>query len=172
MIYSFEEQTTQTTSWEHAWGFEFSYEESFETNFFVADNEMTITAKMSYNGKYGTSTTTSDTQRIENIKTFPCPPRSKCDFRLIANHLDNQAIPFTALVRKTIGSDEIEYEEKGRFLHLNYFHFISFNFYVGTWYGVQSFNFLSQYCTTNLDTNETNCPFLEKINPNPKLIRI
>ena len=114
MIYSFEEQTTQTTSWEHAWGFEFSYEESFETNFFVADNEMTITAKMSYNGKYGTSTTTSDTQRIENIKTFPCPPRSKCDFRLIANHLDNQAIPFTALVLKTIGSDEIEYEEKGR----------------------------------------------------------
>ena len=68
---------------------------------------------MSYNGKYGTSSTTTDTQRIENIKTFPCPPRSKCEFRLIANHLDNQAIPFTALVRKTIGGDTVEYHEEG-----------------------------------------------------------
>ena len=33
----------------------------------------------------------------------------------------------------------------------------------GTWSGVKSFNFLSQYCTTDLDTNETNCPFLENV---------
>ena len=113
LICSYEEKTTETTSWEHAWGFEFSYEQKFSSDFIFASSEITLTATMSYNGKYGTSSTTTDTQRVENIKTFPCPPRSKCEFRLIANHLDNQAIPFTALVRKTIGSDINEYEEKG-----------------------------------------------------------
>ena len=126
MIYSYEESTTETTEWEHSWGFEFSYSNTFKSDFIIAGGEVTMEFGVSYNGKYGTSSTKSDTITVEKTKTYPCPPRSKCEFRLIANHLDNQQIPFTALVRKSIGSDEVEYEEKGNIKKCIPFHLQKF----------------------------------------------
>ena len=69
---------------------------------------------MSYDGKYGSSSTKTDTQRVENTKKFPCPPKSKCEFRLIGNSLNNQEVPFRAKVRRTIGSEVNEYYEEGK----------------------------------------------------------
>jgi len=139
LIVKYEETTSETTTWEHAWGIELSASYSSEVNFIVETTTITMGVTLSYNGKYGTSSTVQDKQTIEKRQTYQCPAHHKCSLNLIANHLDNQKVPYTATVRKIVGSAVTEYEEKG------------------IWMGVKSFNFLSEYCTTDLDTNETNC---------------
>ena len=71
---------------------------------------------LSYNGKYGTSSTVQDKQTIEKRQTYQCPAHHKCSLNLIANHLDNQKVPYTATVRKIVGSAVTEYEEKGIYI--------------------------------------------------------
>ena len=68
---------------------------------------------LSYNGKDGTSSTVEDKQTVEKRQSYECPARHHCFLNLLANHLDGQKVPFTATVRKIVGSTITEYEEKG-----------------------------------------------------------
>ena len=110
---SYEEETSDTTTWEHAWGLELSAEIKFEENLYFEASEFTVGGTASYNGKYGTSNTVSDKITVQESATVTCPPRTKCKLYLKAKHLNNQGVPYTATVRKTVGSDITEYPTTG-----------------------------------------------------------
>ena len=64
----------------------------------------------------------------------------------VAYKLDDFSIPFTATVQKTKDDGStVQWEE------------------LGSWTGVQAFQFNSIFCTESLDTGVSNCPFLEWI---------
>lgn len=144
----FTDSTADTTIWENAWGFEFGAESTTIIKIpFVGEEDITISAKMSYNGKYGTSNTVTDTVTIEKTATYPCPGRHRCFYNMIGRHLDNQQVPYTARVKKTVGSKVEEWNESG------------------VWTGLKTYDTWAQYCTEDLDTHETNCPEVVQIKP-------
>ena len=52
---AYTQTTSDTTIWEHAWGFELSVSAEVEADIpFIGGGKVTTTAKASYNGKYGT----------------------------------------------------------------------------------------------------------------------
>ena len=112
-FFRFEEATSETTTWEHAWGIELSASLSSTVNFILESNTISMGVTLSYNGKYGTSSTVDDKQTVEKRQSYECPSRHHCFFNLMANHLDNQKVPFIATVHKIVGSTVSEYEEKG-----------------------------------------------------------
>ena len=66
----YEGTTTDTTIWEHAWGFELSASAEFEAKIpFIGGGKVTTTATASYDGKYGTDHSVSETQSTEDSKT-------------------------------------------------------------------------------------------------------
>jgi len=138
----FEGTTTDKTIWEHAWGFELSVSAEVDVDIpFIGGGSVTTTATASYDGKYGTEHTMSNTQSYQNSKTVECPPMTRCTLKVVASKLDDFDMPFTALVERT--QDEgppLQWEE------------------TGIWRGVQAFNFDTVYCTTSLETGDTNCP--------------
>lgn len=133
---------SDTTIWEHAWGFELSIEAQIQVGIpLVAAGTATTTATASYNGKYGTENTVTDSELFEQTKTVVCPARTRCILKYVASKLDNFDMPFTATVERS--QDEgppIQLEEEG------------------VWRGVQAFNFNTIYCSTSLETGVTNCP--------------
>jgi len=134
--------TSDTTIWEHAWGFELSVSAKWEAKIpLFGGGETTTTATASYNGKYGTENTVQDSSTVENSKTVTCPPKTRCTLKLVASKLDDYNIPFTALVERTqdVGPP-LQWQESG------------------VWRGVQAFNFETFYCTTDLASGATNCP--------------
>lgn len=139
---SYEQTKTDTTIWEHAWGFELQVSSEAHVDIpFFGGGSLTTTATASYNGKYGTENSVSDTVSTENSRTVKCPPKTICTLKFVAYKLNNYDIPFTALVeRSQDDGPPIQWEE------------------VGLWRGVQAFNFETVYCTTSLETGDTNCP--------------
>ena len=139
---AYTQTTSDTTIWEHAWGFELSVSAEVEADIpFIGGGKVTTTAKASYNGKYGTENTVQDSSTVENSRTVTCPPMTRCTLKLVASKLDDYNIPFTALVERTqdVGPP-LQWQESG------------------VWRGVQAFNFETIYCTTDLTSGATNCP--------------
>jgi len=142
---AYTQTTSDTTIWEHAWGFELSVSAEVEANIpFFGGGSVTTRATASYNGKYGTENTVQDSSTVEDSKTVTCPPKTRCTLKLVASKLDDYNIPFTALVERTqdVGPP-LQWQESG------------------VWRGVQAFNFETIYCTTDLASGATNCPQFE-----------
>ena len=142
---AYTQTTSDTTIWEHAWGFELSVCAEVEANIpFIGGGSVTTTATASYSGKYGRENTVQDSSTVENSRTVTCPPMTRCTLKLVASKLDDYNIPFTALVERTqdVGPP-LQWQESG------------------VWRGVQAFNFETIYCTTNLASGATNCPQFE-----------
>lgn len=150
LLVSYEQTKTDTTVWEHAWGFELEVSSEAHVDIpFFGGGSLTTTATASYNGKYGTENSVSDTVSTENSRTVQCPPHTMCTLKFVAYKLDNYDIPFTALVeRSQDDGPPIQWEE------------------TGLWRGVQAFNFETVYCTTSLETGDTNCPSFNWIKQN------
>ena len=138
-------ETVDETNWEHAWGFEGSVtaKAGFEANALIAKakTEVSMTAKISYNGRHGTSNTIRETQVVEDSLTVSCPARTKCYLKYTAEKIDNFNVPFTAWVEKSSDARAMEQFEQN-----------------GTWKGVNTLNFHKIFCTENLDTGHSNCP--------------
>ena len=113
--------TSETTTWEHAWGIELSASYSSSLNLILESNTISMGVTLSYNGKDGTSSTVEDKQTVEKRQSYECPARHHCFLNLLANHLDGQKVPFTATVRKIVGSTITEYEEKGTLKNSRHF---------------------------------------------------
>jgi len=142
----YEGSTTDTTIWEHAWGFELSVTVEAHVDIpLVGGGSVSATATASYNGKYGTENSVKETQSTEIDKTVECPPRTRCTLKFVASKMDNFDMPFTALVEKTQDDGPpIQWTE------------------TGIWRGIQAFNFDSVYCTTSFEPPyETNCPLFK-----------
>jgi len=138
-------EKTETTNWEHAWGFALSVSAKVEAKIpFVGGGEVTTKASLSYNGKYGTASTKKSAEIFKTTKSVDCPPRTSCTLKYVAYKLDNYKIPFTATVERT--QDEgppIQMEQNG------------------TWYGVQAFKFHTIYSTTHIDTGVSSSPIID-----------
>lgn len=140
VIYS--QVVTDTTIWEHAWGFELSVSAGVEFDIpFIGGGSVTATATASYNGKYGTEDTVTNTTTTTITKEVPCPKFSRCTLKMVGSKLDDYKIPFTALVERTQDDGPpLQWYENG------------------TWKGVQAFNFHTIYCTMDLISGEDHCP--------------
>ncbi len=60
----------------------------------------TASTTVSYDGSEGEEHTVSEEQNFQETKEFPCPPRSRCLFKLITRKLDNVDMPFEATVQR------------------------------------------------------------------------
>jgi hypothetical protein len=63
---------------------------------------MTTSSTVSYDGSDGAEHTVTEEQRFEETKSFPCPPHSRCIFKLITRKLDNVDMPFIATVQRNL----------------------------------------------------------------------
>jgi len=133
---------SDTTIWEHAWGFELSISAEVDVDIpFIGGGSVTTTATASYNGKYGTENTETSSETFEESKNVACPAHTRCILKYVAQKLDNYNIPFTATVERTQDDGPpLQWQEEGK------------------WRGVQAFNFKTIYCTEDLNTGESNCP--------------
>jgi len=137
---------SDTTTWTHTWGFGLSTSLKTSASFSflgaTAGTEFTIGAEISYGGSYSTTTTDTKSKTVSSSIEVECPPRTLCKLKLVSNKLENQAIGFTATVRKTQdgGGWADPWEEKG------------------TWTGVTKFDFITEFCTEMVDAPFTeNC---------------
>jgi len=138
---SYTDKSVETTTWENTWGFEFSVTSTTKITILdVFEQTIEISAKTSYNGMVGGSTSTEETTQYDKSSTYPCPAKHRCFFNLIGRHMNNQQVPFTATVRKTDGSKTKEWKEKG------------------VWEGVKVYDTYTEFCTEDLVTGENNCP--------------
>ena len=75
-------ETIDETAWEHAWGFEGSVtaKAGFQANALIAKatSEVSMTAKISYSRRQGTTSTIRETQIVGDGLTVSCPARTKC----------------------------------------------------------------------------------------------
>jgi len=137
---------SQTTTWTHTWGFGLTTSLTTTASFSFAGasvgEEFTIGAEVSYGGSYSTTTTETQSKTVSSSVEIECPPRTLCEIKMISNKLEDQAIGFTATVRKTQdgGGWTEPMEEKG------------------TWTGVTKFDFVTEFCTEMIDSPFTrNC---------------
>jgi len=138
---TYTDSTTDTTTWEHAWGFEFGASLASEINFFVEKETLTLSATASYNGKYGTSSAETHSVVYDRSQTYTCPARHRCFMLLIGRKMDNAAIPYTAHVQRSM--------ENGQFKDM---------YESGFWRGLKLYDTFVKICTQNVDTGEDNCP--------------
>jgi len=133
---------SDTTVWQQAWGFEFGVSATVECGIpFVGGGSVTTSSTVSYDGSEGAEHTVEEEQSFHEEKEFPCPPHSRCIFKLIVRKLDNVDMPFTATVRRNLEDGTLtQWKEEG------------------TWYGVTAFDSWSAFCTEDLITGESNCP--------------
>jgi len=144
---SYTQTTSDTTIWEHTWGFELSMSSEISVDIpTIGSTSRTTTATASYNGKYGTESTVTNSSTVEDSKTVNCPPMTRCSLKLVATKLNDYSIPFTALVQRS--------QDVGPPLQMQE---------SGVWRGVQAFDFETIYCTTDLSTDETNCPEIDGV---------
>ena len=113
-------KSTETTTWQHAWGFEFSFTYSSSlADSVVAKYE--FQAKISYNGSYGNSSTEENEATFERKMKITAAAHRKTIVRMIVKKADNVSLPFTAKIRRTNadGTQMIEYE-KGTWTGVGY----------------------------------------------------
>ena len=92
---------TDKTVWQAAWGFEFSASYTASCDIpFVGGMSFTASTTVSYDGSEGEEHTVSEEQSFQETKDFPCPPHSRCLFKLITRKLDNVDMPFNATVQR------------------------------------------------------------------------
>jgi hypothetical protein len=92
---------TDKTVWQTGWGFELSASYTASCDIpFVGGMSFTASTTVSYDGSEGEEHTVSEEQNIQETKEFPCPPRSRCLFKLITRKLDNVDMPFEATVQR------------------------------------------------------------------------
>ena len=92
--------TSETTTWKHAWGFEFSY--AYKTGIAAsAVSSHEFQAKISYNGELGGSTAESNEAHFERKDTIQAAPRKRTTLKLIVKKADNADLPFTAKIERT-----------------------------------------------------------------------
>ena len=113
-------KSTETTTWQHAWGFEasFTYRSSLIESV-VARYE--FQAKLSYNGSYGNSSTEENEATFERKTKITAAAFKKTIVKMIVKKADNVSLPFTAKIRRTNadGTERIEYE-KGTWTGVGY----------------------------------------------------
>jgi hypothetical protein len=105
-------KTTETTTWSHAWGFEFSFTyRSSLIESVVAKYE--FQAKVSYNGSYGTSSTDENEASFQRKLTVTAAAHKKTTVKMVVKKADNVSLPFTAKIRRTNadGTQRIIYEQ-------------------------------------------------------------
>jgi len=90
------------TVWQRGWGFEFSASISQTCDFFFGETTFTASTTISYEGSEGGEHTVTEEQHYEESKDFPCPPHSRCQFKLITRKLDNVDMPFQATVQRNM----------------------------------------------------------------------
>ncbi|XP_051780444.1 uncharacterized protein LOC114647809 [Erpetoichthys calabaricus] len=90
---SWQDRTSETTTWTHSWGFSMSM--SCELK--IVD----FSATVSYNGSYEKSSTFEKTVTIAEETTINVPPKKKVIGRLVVTKDDNAVVPFTAKIKKT-----------------------------------------------------------------------
>jgi len=141
------------TVWQRGWGFEFSASISQTCDFFFGETTFTASTTISYEGSEGGEHTVTEEQHYEESKDFPCPPHSRCQFKLITRKLDNVDMPFQATVQRNMEDGQIiQWVEEG------------------VWYGVTAIDTWSAFCTEDLLTGESNCPPIYRTKLYPKRI--
>jgi len=110
---SFTDTTVDTTTWERSWGFEFSTTLTTTFSIGIVSASVEITATTKYDGKKGGSNAVTDSTTYDKSATYPCPPKHRCEFKLMGRRLNDAAIPFTATVQKTDGSKVKTWKENG-----------------------------------------------------------
>merc|ERR1711970_571913 len=143
--FSVEYQNTvsDSTSWENSWGYELATSLTVTAGIPDVDGvSWTTSATVSYDGSYGGDHTSSNTTTVHDEITTICPGRTRCILNYVAYKLDDFTIPFTATVQKTMDDGSTKQWEE-----------------LGSWTGVQAFQFNSIFCTESLDTGDSNCPF-------------
>lgn len=110
---TWQESNTQTTTWKHAWGVQFSYTyKSGTLTSAIAQHEFSI--HLSYNGEYGTSSTEEVTSKFERKINVTAAARKKTVAKLLVKKADDALIPFTATIKRTkADGTETTFEEEG-----------------------------------------------------------
>ena len=113
-------KSTETTTWQHAWGFEasFTYCSSLIESV-VARYE--FQAKLSYNGSHGTSSTEENEATFERKTKITAAAFKKTIVKMIVKKADDVSLPFTAKIRRTNadGKKKIVYK-KGTWTGVGY----------------------------------------------------
>ncbi|XP_028652292.1 uncharacterized protein LOC114642197 isoform X2 [Erpetoichthys calabaricus] len=89
---SWTDRTSETTTWNHAWGFSSTL--SFDVLF------VKCSATVSYNGSYQKSSTLEKTITVADETTITVPSKKKVVAQLIVNKNDNAVVPFRAKIKK------------------------------------------------------------------------
>lgn len=89
---------SEATTWQHDWGLEIGAEASFKANLWVSETEFKLNTTVTYSGSYTKENTVTKEEKYERSKQFPCPPFSRCLFKLIASKL---VVPFVATVERS-----------------------------------------------------------------------
>ncbi|XP_051780437.1 uncharacterized protein LOC127527023 [Erpetoichthys calabaricus] len=93
---SWVQKTSETTTWNHAWGFSVSLSHEFKI--------VNFSATVSYNGSYEKSSTLEKTVTVADESTINVPPKSKVVAKLIVYKDDNAVVPFRAKIKKIDGN--------------------------------------------------------------------
>ncbi|XP_041099475.1 uncharacterized protein LOC121310237 [Polyodon spathula] len=102
---TWEVKVTETTSWNHAWGFS----TTVSADVIFANIESTV----SYNGEYGTVSTKEKTVSQNRSTQVTIPPNTKITAKLIVYKDDDAEIPFTAEIKKTKSDGKVEFLKEG-----------------------------------------------------------
>ncbi|XP_039605310.1 uncharacterized protein LOC120526272 [Polypterus senegalus] len=89
---SWTDKTSETTTWNHAWGFS----SSLSFDILIAKCSATV----SYNGSYQKSSTLEKTVTVADETTITVPPKKRVVAKLIINKNDNAVVPFRAKIKK------------------------------------------------------------------------
>lgn len=116
-------KSIETTTWNNAWGFEFSYSYKSSikgvTGSVIAESE--YKTKISYSGSHGTSSTDENEASFSRKVKITAAPNKKTTASMIVKKADNVELPFTAKILRTNadGSQKIMYE-KGTWSGVSY----------------------------------------------------
>ncbi|XP_066561014.1 aerolysin-like protein [Amia ocellicauda] len=103
---NWQDTVTETTTWTHTWGLSTTVSSDFKF--------LSASVTISYSGEYGTSSSKERTISMAEETTITIPPKTKIIVKLMVNKDDHAEIPFTATIKKTKASGEVEMlTEKG-----------------------------------------------------------
>ena len=106
-------EKSQSTSWENSWGLTVGTSASATVTGGVASGTFTISAEVRYDGKEGSSKTTTETVELTDTTEVTVPPYSKTTIKFMAAQMNNAEIPFTATIKRTSELEETEIKQKG-----------------------------------------------------------
>ena len=110
---SWEEGSTQTTTWKRPWGVEFKdIHRTRLPETFIAMHEFSI--HLSYNVEYGTTSSVDTTTKLERKIPLHAAAKQKTVVSLIVKKADDVTIPFTAKIKRTKANGTVDiFEEEG-----------------------------------------------------------